>query len=466
MTRFSIEDEDILKFRDTLSYSSSGSSCTDDDDYDSSIPGPDADKDPYKVLHHQYYDDETDDESQEPEHPLGFGTTRFGIYTQSPLSGFQDDKLDDVNLVQFFQWPFASVSVATKTGIRPTPSVKRNIQKAISSNPQETKILFKHHQRRQMQTSSRSEDHESEAEETDLVHRMSRIAMLVKAASVSSGSPTNKSNTSNVIAVATGDGGGVDYSMKFQSLLKAAQDHRHRELQVKEEMERYRYELFEKQKRDAEVLLSIIKREQAEAERILYLEQQQEEKVMEEQRLQREKILEQERQVNERREREKEKRLEQEMKEKQAEREREEKEQKIRDERVAKELEREAMEKKKMEYVDKAKDYVEKLSQVRASLEIFETSKDKIISKRRLQMKKVARGKMNTLSHEKEKVEIVTIQVVEALQTCAQEDMVLKQQMEADDASITNEMTRGARYLMDLIASTVIVRVQAEGFNG
>jgi DUF4097 and DUF4098 domain-containing protein YvlB len=154
------------------------------------------------------------------------------------------------------------------------------------------------------------------------------------------------------------------------------------------------------------------------------------------------------------------------MKEKQAEREREEKEQKIRDERVAKELEREAMEKKKMEYVDKAKDYVEKLSQVRASLEIFETSKDKIISKRRLQMKKVARGKMNTLSHEKEKVEIVTIQVVEALQTCAQEDMVLKQQMEAGDASITNEMTRGARYLMDLIASTVIVRVQAEGFNG
>jgi hypothetical protein len=81
-------------------------------------------------------------------------------------------------------------------------------------------------------------------------------------------------------------------------------------------------------------------------------------------------------------------------------------------------------------------------------------------------MKKVARGKMNTLSHEKEKVEIVTIQVVEALQTCAQEDMVLKQQMEAGDASITNEMTRGARYLMDLIASTVIVRVQAEGFNG
>jgi hypothetical protein len=57
---------------------------------------------------------------------------------------------------------------------------------------------------------------------------------------------------------------------------------------------------------------------------------------------------------------------------------------------------------------------------------------------------------MNTLSHEKEKVEMVTRQVVEALQTCSQEDMVLKQRLEAGDASIASEMTRGARYLMDL----------------
>jgi hypothetical protein len=325
MTRFSIEENDMLHFRDTLSYSSSASSCTEEDYDDSSIPGADAEKDhPLKFLRQQNYNDGTDDESQEPEHPLGFGITRFGIYTRSPAStpstsssfssDYHDGRLDHVSLVQFFQWPLTSVSIST-TGTRHTPRLQRTIQKTLSSNPQETEILFKHHQRRQMQnSSSKGGDFETNAaEEKDLVHRMNRIAMLVKAASVSSSSPSTTSSQQYLAIPSESDadtavGGSVDSSggcnLKFQSLLKAAQDYRQRESQIKVEMERYRNYLFEKQKRDAETLLSIIKREQAEAERILYLEQQQEEKVMEEQRMQRERILEKERQDNERIERE------------------------------------------------------------------------------------------------------------------------------------------------------------------
>jgi hypothetical protein len=126
--------------------------------------------------------------------------------------------------------------------------------------------------------------------------------------------------------------------------------------------------------------------------------------------------------------------------------------------------ERAAEASKKTEYVTKAKKLVAQLVQVRASIEPFE--KNKAVSKRRLGMKKIVRGKVNTLSENAGKVQEVAMQVSQAISLARQEDEQIKQCLERKDPGLTSDMARGKRYFLDLLASNTIQRVQAEGFNG
>ena len=73
---------------------------------------------------------------------------------------------------------------------------------------------------------------------------------------------------------------------------------------------------------------------------------------------------------------------------------------------------------------------------------------------------------MNTLSHDKAKIEAVGQEVVQAIQTATQEDEAIKAEIKNGNSNFSREMARGTKYLTDLIASTVIVRIQAAGFNG
>jgi hypothetical protein len=118
----------------------------------------------------------------------------------------------------------------------------------------------------------------------------------------------------------------------------------------------------------------------------------------------------------------------------------------------------------KTEYVTKGKKLVAHLVQIRASIEPFDNSK--AVSKRRLQMKKIVRGKVNTLSEDAQKVQAVAMEVSQAIGAARDEDEQLKQRIQQGDPSVTPEMARGKRYLVDLLASNAIQRVQAEGFNG
>jgi len=138
--------------------------------------------------------------------------------------------------------------------------------------------------------------------------------------------------------------------------------------------------------------------------------------------------------------------------------------QKEADDLVAAKAAVEAKEKAKTEYLEKAKKLVGQLTQLRASIEPFEQSK--AVSKRRLQMKKVVRGKVNTLSENAQKIQQVAQEVSKAIADARAEDEQLKQQMAAGNAQISPEMSKGKRYLVDLLASSIMVRVQAEGFNG
>ena len=117
------------------------------------------------------------------------------------------------------------------------------------------------------------------------------------------------------------------------------------------------------------------------------------------------------------------------------------------------------------DHVAKAQKLVLQLAQVRASVQPFDVSKEKLISKRRLQMKKIAGGKLNTLTEEVQKVHEVAQQVGDAISQARRDDAQLKQTQQQAVAS-QPELARGKRYLLDLLGSNVLKRVQADGFNG
>lgn len=119
---------------------------------------------------------------------------------------------------------------------------------------------------------------------------------------------------------------------------------------------------------------------------------------------------------------------------------------------------------KKTEYIAKAKHKVAQLVELRASLKSFE--ENKAMSKRRLGMKKIARGKVNTLNENAEKVTEVAQQVSKEIAVIRQEDEQCKQGIKDGNPQLTSDMTRGKRYFLDLLASNAMTRVQADSFNG
>lgn len=119
------------------------------------------------------------------------------------------------------------------------------------------------------------------------------------------------------------------------------------------------------------------------------------------------------------------------------------------------EAEREAA--TKYAHVSRAQALITNLEMVRNS-SLVEFDKSKSVSKRRLQFKKVVNGKINTLSHEVNKILDVGGIVVEAIEAASRDD--------DNAASEGGVMTMGKKYLLDLLASNLIVRVQAGTFNG
>ena len=242
------------------------------------------------------------EEEKEEAHPLGFGTTRFGLYDDdhddhdNDYNGDNDDDyFDDMeDLNAFFHAPL----------IR-----KMTRNRSIASNAQESAILMRHHYKRRHcdhRASSASEskygydnDHNrGRGRDHDalslgpLVNRMDRIAALVRAASILPPDSTTANNSNysySSQSFANSD------STKFQQLLNAAKEQRQAEHEAKRKMKQYSDKLFAKQKADAELLLSLIQRETHMAQCILDEERREEEQVEEAQRLVQEREDEEER---------------------------------------------------------------------------------------------------------------------------------------------------------------------------
>ncbi|KAL7563740.1 hypothetical protein ACA910_020428 [Epithemia clementina (nom. ined.)] len=116
------------------------------------------------------------------------------------------------------------------------------------------------------------------------------------------------------------------------------------------------------------------------------------------------------------------------------------------------------------DYLTRADKLVAQLKQLQESVEPFE--KSQALGRRRLEMKKVVNGKVNTLSEDVEKIRSVAAEVSAAIAKAKDEDRQIQELVNAGNTEYTPEMAKGKRYFVDLLCSKVIVRVQAEGFNG
>ena len=132
-----------------------------------------------------------------------------------------------------------------------------------------------------------------------------------------------------------------------------------------------------------------------------------------------------------------------------------EKQQRVEAERAAAILEEEA---KEIEHVLRGEKLVLELDSIRAKIAPFE--KSKLVSKRRLQIKKIVRGKLNTLSNDAQKVMEVVREITSAILVAKDED----EQARRENASAP-ESSQGFMYFLDLLASNVIIRSSAETFN-
>jgi hypothetical protein len=100
------------------------------------------------------------------------------------------------------------------------------------------------------------------------------------------------------------------------------------------------------------------------------------------------------------------------------------------------------------------------LVDVQQSVAEFETSPR--VKDRRLAYKKLVNGRINTLAENVPKIRHVAQEVEQAIATARQADEANK-----TPSSSKNDVTiLGKRYLVNLLASKVMVRAQAEGFNG
>lgn len=402
------------RLRDDDSDSDSSSSSDDDDDVYVKVASAEECK---------YSDDDNDKEDDYP-HPVGFsakahaawGSTRFAL---DPM--VTPDLIDE-------QWQSYNNSNCNREAARQIMQSFPPLEAYMDPTTAPTASLLRYdaHQERKLKL----------REEND--RDMDQITQLLEAASIV--------DTTKLLALSSSDTKDSPLSMLASTAHNIQQQIQQKMQQDKQRMERDHMEA-------AKALKLLLKSNQAAAIKILQQEEKQEQEAKEEQDAEDERL-----------------RLKQEANAKLAAANAEEAAKMKADaadaavaaeEKIAAAKAKEAA---KTEYIDKAKKLVAQLIQLRASIEPFE--KSKALGKRRLNMKKIVRGKVNTLSESADKIQSVAFEVGKAIAEARAEDEELKKQLQAGNTQIAPEMTRGKRYLVDLLASSIMVRVQAEGFNG
>jgi hypothetical protein len=139
-------------------------------------------------------------------------------------------------------------------------------------------------------------------------------------------------------------------------------------------------------------------------------------------------------------------------------------EQKKRDQQLKDQQNVEREEAEKMKYILDAQKLMERLVYLREEIQPFDVNK--FVAKRRMNMKKMCRGRVNTLASDVEKVRQVAFEVVSSIKSEIEQDEIVRNLIEQGNIEVSADMAKGKLYYMDLLASSAIVRIQAEGFNG
>lgn len=444
-------EAEAIKYRESNTMATDEESSYDDDEDSTSVSSSEDDS---SSSEEDSEDDHDDDD--EPPHPLGFpksyGRTRFvldpaDIVVEANKNKnkrrIHDDWFDPADYE--IHRPLSAAGVGTGVGVGEVGT---------------SALLAHHHGRRRGRSRKAAGDVDS------LTSSMDRIAALVGAASYLDDRGGASSSTSIAAVVPSS---AARASTKLWKLAEAAEQQR-REIAKQGRIERSK--VMAEQERAASTLRRLIERDQKAADEIEERERIERERAEEAER----RRLEAQKAEEERLAQEEKARLEAEAArvEKQrradevAQRERAEEAEALAQQKAEVKANLEAKLAEKTEHITKAKKLMDRLVEVRASLEPFETNK--AVSKRRLQFKKVVRGRLNTLSHEADKIRAVSSDVVNAVNTARAEDEQIKSRLEETgalaDGGLSPDMARGKRYLLDLLCSNVIVRVQAEGFNG
>ena len=398
----------------------------------SPIPGDDDDDDEFdqrsKSAPLEYSDDDTDEE--EPPHPIGFGSQSGWIGLEPPdvsstalttttktfmspgqswygLNDFDyysdDDENDEGGAIQLF---------SKEPQVQSYPPLSTYIH---SSTAPTTALMAYNHQSR------------DENEYYDDSNDMDKLATLLTAACV-----VDEMTVPKQIPL-------TPWSQTERSIQQRVQAERQRIQQEHLEAAKGLKSLLQEVERQAEKLRKQQLKEEAEAEELV----------------RKQRIKQQEEELAEQKAQE-EQRLREEQQRERAAAIKQQEEDKIKEDK--------AKEAQKTEYIVKAKKYVQQLVQVRASIEPFDNSK--AVSKRRLQMKKIVRGKVNTLNEDANKVRSVAQEVSQAIAQARTEDEQIKEALQQKHPGVSPEMARGKRYLVDLLASNAMERVQAESFTG
>jgi hypothetical protein len=388
------------------------------------------------------YEEDSDDE-EEPPHPIGFrswGRTRFGL-NPVPVESMErfkrqkgylyphgyEDGLDDWSSEGYQpkkqQFPPISSYIDPQTAS--TQSLVRYAAYDSSKRARETEF-----------------DRPVEDDEMDKISQLFQAAAMIEDTTVRRllASPQQQ-RQSKAVSLVPEDTASVQREMD----------------EIRRGMERDHFEA-------AQALKMLIQRNEQEAEKIIASERRRDEESQREEQAQRQKEEQKIAEDQEAEEKEKQKEVDKEELEKEKIQRSQEKRNRQRQELKDQADAAEAAIAKDREYILKAEKLIGQLVQVRASVEPFENSK--ALSKRRLGMKKVINGKVNTLSENVDKIRSVAAEVSQAIGAARAEDENIKQQVQAGNRDLTPEMARGKRYLVDLLSSSVIKRVQAEGFNG
>jgi hypothetical protein len=382
------------------------------------------------------YEEDSDDSEEEPPHPIGFqswGRTRFGMnpVPVETMARFKrqkgylyphgyEDGLDD--------W--------FSEGYEPKKQQFPPISSYIDPQTASTKSLVQY---AAYDSSKRAREFDRPVEDDE----MDKISQLFQAAAMIE-------------------------DRTVQKLLKSPQQQRQLTLapedtaSVQREMDEIRRGMERDHFEAAQALTKLIRRNEQEMEKILASERRRDEESEREEQAQRQKEEQKFAEDQEAEQKEKQKEVDKEELENEKIRRSQEKRDRERQKVKAEADAAEALIAKDREYILKAEKLIAQLVQVRASVEPFENSK--AVSKRRLGMKKVINGKVNTLSENVDKIRSVASEVSQAIAAARAEDENIKREVQAGNQPPEN--ARGKRYLVDLLSSSVIKRVQAEGFNG